>query len=181
MKWNLQLNHCAGLVIWLCFKTQTQYRMAGGTLWSPLITIEFHRHCSNFLWTPGRLSWTTPWEDRAERLQVDADVIQPFLSTNHVPKVDRYFTRRLCLWMPKKMWKARLVCPSPECNNRQLMSVGLYQRVRQVLDVDNYYYLGTEYLQYGRCSKKVIGWSEAILQQLDVGQRYMFPAILTHK
>ena len=34
---------------------------------------------------------------------------QPFLSTNHVPKVDRYFTRRLCLWMPKKMWKARLV------------------------------------------------------------------------
>ena len=106
---------------------------------------------------------------------------QPFLSTNHVPKVDRYFTRRLCLWMPKKMWKARLVCPSPECNNRQLMSVGLYQRVRQVLDVDNYYYLGTEYLQCSRCLKKVIGWSEAILQQLDVGHRYMFPAILTHK
>ena len=55
---------------------------------------------------------------------------QPFLSTNHVPNIDRYFTRH-CAY---------------RCNNRQLMSVSLYQRVRRVLDRDSYYYLGTEYL-----------------------------------
>ena len=38
----------------------------------------------------------------------------------------------------------------------------------------------SEYLEGGKCKRKVIGWSQGILDQLDVGHRKQFPTIITH-
>ncbi|KAJ8364998.1 hypothetical protein SKAU_G00138290 [Synaphobranchus kaupii] len=41
--------------------------------------------------------------------------------------------------------------------------------------------MATEYLECRRCQKKVTGWSQGILSQLDPAHRCQFPAILTYK
>ncbi|KAL6475704.1 hypothetical protein MHYP_G00167440 [Metynnis hypsauchen] len=40
--------------------------------------------------------------------------------------------------------------------------------------------MATEYLECHLCRKKVAGWSQDILEQLDPAHRAMFPAILTY-
>lgn len=106
---------------------------------------------------------------------------QPSLVCQNPPKLDRYFSHRLFLWMPKKLWKYRLVCPHPPCSDHKLMSAGIYPVIRQVLDVDSFYSMASEYLECSSCKRKVIAWSAAVLSQLDVGHRSQFPAILTYK
>ncbi|CAL8272452.1 unnamed protein product [Boreogadus saida] len=44
-----------------------------------------------------------------------------------------------------------------------------------------WYYMATECLQCPSCGKKVAGWSQDILEQLDVAHREEFPAVLTYK
>jgi len=61
-----------------------------------------------------------------------------------------------------------------------ITSAGLYPHVRQLLDLDGYYSLVTEYLECGKCKRKVIGLSQGILDQLDVGHRKQFPTIITY-
>jgi len=53
--------------------------------------------------------------------------------------------------------------------------------VRQVLDVDGFYNLASEYLECTSCKGRYISWSDDILRQLDVGHRRLFPAILTYR
>ena len=105
----------------------------------------------------------------------------PALTYAQLPKVERFFSSRLLVWLPKRLWKVQLVCLNTNCRNRQLTHAGLYPRVRQVLDICDYYNLVTEYLECLTCGKKYIGWSQSILNQLDIGHRYQFPAILTYR
>ena len=102
---------------------------------------------------------------------------QPSLRVHQRPTVNAYFTRRLLLRMPRKLWQVRLLCPHDDCVKHPLTSAGLYQHVRQVLDLDGYYSLVTKYLECGKCKRKVIGWSQGILDQLDVGHRKQFLAL----
>ena len=71
---------------------------------------------------------------------------QPSIIPNQRPSVARYFAQKLLLWMPRKMWQVQFHCPHPECEKTFLTSAGIYSRVRQVLDIDGYYSLASEYL-----------------------------------
>ena len=97
------------------------------------------------------------------------------------PLLDRYFTHRLLVWMPRRMWRMTLHCPHPECNDHQLTSAGIYPRVRQVLDLEGYYNLATEYLECKKCKRKLCSWGGAIVNQLDIGHRQLFPVLLTYQ
>ena len=74
--------------------------------------------------------------------------------------------------MPRKLWQIKLTCPHQDCESKpELTSAGLYPVVRQVFDLDSFYYLATEYLECSGCKRKVISWSDGILNQLNVGHR----------
>ncbi|XP_072563185.1 uncharacterized protein [Paramormyrops kingsleyae] len=64
---------------------------------------------------------------------------------------------------------------------QRLTSCGLYKTVRRVLDIDGWYFMATEYLECRLCKKKVAGWSQDILGQLDPAHRAQFPAVLTYR
>jgi hypothetical protein len=106
---------------------------------------------------------------------------QPSLVNNLPPRVDRYFAQRLFVWMPRKLWKVRVVCTNKDCNKHELTGAGLYHRVRQVFDLDTYYNLASEYLECTKCKSKYIGWSLPIVKQLSIGHQMQFPIILTHQ
>ena len=72
---------------------------------------------------------------------------EPSLIPNQPSSVSRYFSQKLLLWMPRKMWQVRLHCPHAQCEKHLLTSAGIYPRVRQVLDIDGYYNLAAEYLE----------------------------------
>ncbi|MEQ2209091.1 hypothetical protein XENOCAPTIV_024009, partial [Xenoophorus captivus] len=57
---------------------------------------------------------------------------------------DAFFQRPFFLWAPYRIWQYSLKCPS--CAHK-LTSCGLYKTVRRVLDLDGWYYMGTEYLE----------------------------------
>ncbi|KAJ8370901.1 hypothetical protein SKAU_G00109290 [Synaphobranchus kaupii] len=91
-----------------------------------------------------------------------------------------FFACRLFLWVPHRMWAFKLTCAQPGCK-RPLTKAGLYKTIRRVLDIDGWYLMATEYLECRRCQKKVAGWSQDVLNQLDPAHRCQFPAILTYK
>ena len=90
---------------------------------------------------------------------------QPSLRVHEHPTVNTFFTWRLLLRMPRKLRQMRLHCPHDDCVKHPLTSAGLHPHVRQVLDLDGYYSLISEYLEGGKCKRKVIGWSQGILDQ----------------
>jgi len=111
------------------------------------------------------------------------------------PKVDEYFTQRMFVWAPRKMYKIPLDCPHCES---PLTSKGTYNRIREVLDIDCRYYIITECLRCWPCQKKQTAQSKAgeevddsiytftgyhpdIMSQVDEGHRSLFPAVLTAK
>ena len=106
---------------------------------------------------------------------------QPKFTLGQPPKPLRYFASRILMWMPRRLWAARLIYPHKECNGQELTSAGIYPTVRHVVDIDGYYNLAGEYLECRRCHRKVISWSQPILRQLDIAHRLQFPIILTHK
>ncbi|XP_055075101.2 uncharacterized protein [Misgurnus anguillicaudatus] len=105
----------------------------------------------------------------------------PLIHTQPPASPDLFFCRTLFLWMPLKMWRFPLVCVRPDCDKHKLTAAGLYRTVRKVLDIDGWYDLATEYLECKRCKKKYPAWSENILEQLDMGHRSQFPALLTYR
>lgn len=104
---------------------------------------------------------------------------QPSLIPSQCPNVDRYFAHRMLVWYPRKLMKVRLQCPYNK--DHELTSGGNYPLVRRVLDVADYYNLVTEYLYCNTCKKRVVGWSAAIVRQLDEGHRLLFPCLLTYQ
>lgn len=103
----------------------------------------------------------------------------PRLSAS-IPDPNRYFVRKVFLWMPQKMWGLRLRCVNCD-GKKDLTSKGVYNRVREVIDIDCRYYLVTQYLECPACKKTYLSYSKDILKQLDPGHRLQFPAILSHK
>ena len=83
--------------------------------------------------------------------------------------------------MPMRVWKVKLVCVNEACNSKQLHLSGIYNKVRAVLDLNEYYYLGAERLECGKCHRRYVSWNTVILRQLDLAHRLQFPVILTYK
>ncbi|XP_061628660.1 uncharacterized protein LOC133477666 isoform X2 [Phyllopteryx taeniolatus] len=75
------------------------------------------------------------------------------------------------------MWGLKLACP--HCRHR-LTGGGLYRTVRRVLDLQDWYFMGTEYLECIGCRRKYSAWEEAIIQQMSMYQQLKFPAVLTY-
>ncbi|XP_076836386.1 uncharacterized protein LOC143482023 isoform X1 [Brachyhypopomus gauderio] len=75
------------------------------------------------------------------------------------------------------------MCVNPECRRlgHKLTACGTYKTVQRVLDFSGWYFMATEYLECRRCKKKVAGWSQDILDQLDPVHREKFPVILTYR
>ena len=105
---------------------------------------------------------------------------QPALRVNQPPVVNKYFRQHLLVWMQRKLWRFKLNCPHMDWNKHPLTSAGLYPHVGQVLYLDGYFSLVTKYLECSKCKRNVISWSQAILDQLDVGHRRQFPIIITY-
>ncbi|KAG7527023.1 hypothetical protein JOB18_048243 [Solea senegalensis] len=106
---------------------------------------------------------------------------RPSLNSSAILTLEQFFGHPLFLWMPRKLWRVRLLCPHPDCGKSELTSAGLHQRVRQVIGVSSSYFLASEYLACKSCKRKVIGWSHAIVSQLDIGHRIQIPCLLTFK
>lgn len=49
------------------------------------------------------------------------------------------------------------------------------------MDIDGWYLMATEYLECRRCQRKVAGWSQEVMEQLEPGHRCQFPALLTYQ
>ncbi|KAI7807662.1 hypothetical protein IRJ41_008259 [Triplophysa rosa] len=114
-----------------------------------------------------------------ENLQLWYHPPQPALLYHQAPTPARFFSQRLLLWMPYRLWKVRLQCTNPACARHHLCGGGLHRRVRQVLDIDRYYNLVTETLICTRCRTSYLSWSHTVLQQLDLAHRSEFRVILT--
>lgn len=108
------------------------------------------------------------------------DPPQPSLSRAVLNKPDRYFGHRFFLWMPRHLFHTQFHCPHSGCNGT-LTNAGVHQKTRRVVDVDSVYNIAAEYLSCSNCHKKVISWSEGVLNQLDNATRSRFPCILTSK
>lgn len=107
---------------------------------------------------------------------------QPVITYTQPPSSpDPFFCHPLLLWMPYRMWAIAFKCLQPLCLGNRLTACGLYKQIRQVLDISSFYHLATEYLECSKCHKKYIGWSNALLGQLDIGHRSHFPAIVTYR
>ncbi|XP_076134916.1 uncharacterized protein LOC143117219 [Alosa pseudoharengus] len=105
----------------------------------------------------------------------------PSLVPTGIPPMERYFGHSLFIWMPRKLWRVRLLCPHEDCGKEELTSAGLHQRVRQVVGVSGTYFMVAEYLACKGCKRKVISWTCNIIRQLDIGHRVHFPCLLTSK
>lgn len=96
------------------------------------------------------------------------------------PVAEAYFCSRFFLWMPRKMWTFDFKCPA--CSDSpSLTSKGLYNRVRNVIDLTCRYYLGAEYLECRSCRGTFISHDARLLGQLPDAYQVRFPVILTRK
>lgn len=106
---------------------------------------------------------------------------QPPLSCTKRHRIDRYFSRPLFLWMPRRLWLVKLHCPQKDCTKPELNPVGIYNKVRQVLDVNGCYTIAGETMICPACKKGMVSWNQQIIQQLDMGHQLQFPCILTYR
>lgn len=148
--------------------------------WKQTLPKEQHLWVSKALFTKdasGKLSLTEPlqlwWSPPGPQL----------LYSQPPPFPDPFFHSRLFLWMPYRMWAYRLVCTKPNCRRlgNHLRPCGLYNTVLRVLDMSGWYFIVTEILECCSCKKKMTGWSQDILDQLDLIHREKFPAVLTDR
>ena len=106
---------------------------------------------------------------------------QPALVYSQPPATPNvFFHHQFFLWMPYRMLAFPFLCCQPGCDWRQL-SCGHYKTApRRVIDQVDDYYMGTEYLECGKCHRKVPALSQEILDQLDICNRLRFPAVLSY-
>ncbi|XP_035858117.1 uncharacterized protein LOC116056487 [Sander lucioperca] len=114
-------------------------------------------------------------------IQPASSFFLPPATETTAPTPHRFFSHRLLVWMPYRLWKLRLQCTNPACVGHQLCGGGLHRRVRQVLDIDNYYNMVTETLICPKCRSSYLSWGHTVLQQLDLAHRSEFRVILTRK
>ena len=90
-----------------------------------------------------------------------------------------YYHKRLFLWMLLRKWQVLFHCP--HCKSQHLRSKGVYNHVRLVLDIRDFYYLTGEYMDCNSCNGTFVSWDNRMLQQLYDGVRACFPIVLTRK
>ena len=100
---------------------------------------------------------------------------QPQLIANYRPKLDQYFGHRLLLWMPLRLFKVKLICPS--CKETALTRQGPYRLTRMVLDVDGFYILAGESLKCPKCRKNQISLIPELAQ--DSPSRFCIRRLVT--
>lgn len=83
--------------------------------------------------------------------------------------------------MPRRLWQVKLHCPQEDCTRPELTSVGIYNKVRQVLDVNGCYTIAGETMICPSCKKRMVSWNQKIIEQLDMGHQLQFPCILTYR
>ena len=115
--------------------------------------------------------------DRINKLWWDPP--HPSIAGQGKPSISQYFSHRLFLWMPRKLWKIQLKCPQSGCRNIDLTTAGIHKKTRQVIDVAGSYNIASETLVCQKCRQKVLAWSHNIITQLDIGHQIQFPCILT--
>ncbi|KAL2083810.1 hypothetical protein ACEWY4_021583 [Coilia grayii] len=102
---------------------------------------------------------------------------QPALNPTGIPPMERYFGHPLFLWMPRKLWCVRLLCPHGDCGREELTSQDSTRGYASWLESQT----PVTYLACKGCKRKVISWSHNIVSQLDIGHWIQFPCILTSK
>ena len=107
-------------------------------------------------------------------------VVVPARSPAHLhPATAHPFLQRpFFLWLPYRTWAYHFRCPACE---GKLAGAGWYKTVRRVCDRNGWYFMATEYMECSSCHKKVVSWSQGILDQLDIAHLEQFPAVLTYK
>jgi len=108
----------------------------------------------------------------------------PLLTYSQPPRsADCFFASKFIHWAPYHMFHMQLSCPQSECKGHRLTSSSKAYKhtVRQIMDIDSYYNMASEYLECTRCKKRYISWSDVILRQMDIAHRRLFPAILTYR
>jgi len=93
-----------------------------------------------------------------------------------VPVAASFFQRRLFLCMPRKLWSFDFKCPVCK-TSPSLTSKGLYNRVRSVIDLNNRYYLASEYLEFRSCTGTFISYDSRLLGQLPDAIKMRFPIV----
>ncbi|XP_070403353.1 uncharacterized protein [Nothobranchius furzeri] len=157
----------------------TQRKVCLPAKWIPALPVEDQQWISKALF-----KWSRNGQPELNLLKLDKlwwHPPDPPLVPHGLPATERYFGHSLFLWMPRKLWRVRLVCPHPDCGKEELTSAGLHQRVRQVVSMTTSYFIAAEYLACKGCKRKVISWSKDIVSQLDVGHQIQFPCLLTSK
>lgn len=147
---------------------------ASESFWLPAemrrcIPVQDQKWIASTLWENGRLR---------PNLKLWYEPPPPALIYHQVPTPDPFFGHRLFVWMPYHNWKVKLLCP--DCG-KQLTGCGIHKRVRQVLDIDQYYLMVTEILRCTSCSVSHISSSQTVLDQLDLPHRSEFRIILTQR
>ena len=143
------------------------------------------------VWLPGELSKSIPVQDQrwisntlfhSGKLRPDLKLWYeppvPALIYHQTPTPDRFFTHRLMVWMPYRLWRVRVFCPA--CG-KQLTGAGIHRRARKVLDIDRYYILVTETLRCSVCFLTTLSTSQTVRDQLDLPHQNLFRLILTCK
>ncbi|XP_074535646.1 uncharacterized protein LOC141797859 [Halichoeres trimaculatus] len=146
-------------------------------LWAETLPVQDHKWVSAALFKVGASGKL----ELRDCLQLWYNPPPPALLYHQVPTPDRFFSHRLFLWMPYRLWKVRLFCTNPTCTRHPLAGGGLHRRVRKVLDIDSYYILATETLICSKCRSSYVSTGQNILQQLDLAHRSEFRVILTRK
>ncbi|KAK0147214.1 hypothetical protein N1851_013367 [Merluccius polli] len=97
---------------------------------------------------------------------------QPSLVPTGIPPMERYFGHPLFLWMPRKLWRMRLLCPHEDCG----------KDCRTAPESTTCGWCQHDILHGVRgCKRKVISWTRNIIRQLDIGHHVQFPCLLTSK
>ena len=81
--------------------------------------------------------------------------------------------------MPYRGHNLEIECPN--CPKKRLSSRGIYNKMRQVLDQKDYYWLGTEMLECSHCRKTFVATDSRIVSNLPFYYQVQFPAVLTSK
>ncbi|XP_067093089.1 uncharacterized protein [Osmerus mordax] len=143
------------------------------------------------VWLPGELSKSIPVQDQrwisntlfhSGKLRPDLKLWYeppvPALIYHQTPTPDRFFTHRLMVWMPYRLWRVRVFCPA--CG-KHLTGAGIHRRARKVLDIDRYYLMVTETLRCSVCFLTTLSTSQTVRDQLDLPHQNLFRLILTCK
>jgi hypothetical protein len=82
---------------------------------------------------------------------------EPTRLPSSTPSAEKFFSRPLLMWFPRKLFAVTLQCPYG-CANGTMISRGLHQKTRLVVGVKGCYNVATEEVSCSVCHKGVLSW-----------------------